>query len=134
MPAGRQLPAVTKNRNYPQPVKHLKPAALGSVLCLVQVKGVCPREPCDQSFLVLSPSGLAQHPILECGSGFLLYFRDCHVGIPDSGANTNNICAAREIATYAMRLFSQLTNSCCMILAHDLAEGVHLQALVLALV
>jgi hypothetical protein len=28
MPAGRQLPAVTKNRNYPQPVKHLKPAAL----------------------------------------------------------------------------------------------------------
>ena len=29
MPAGRQLPAVTKNRNYPQPVKHLKPAALG---------------------------------------------------------------------------------------------------------
>ncbi len=30
MPAGRQLPAVTKNRNYPQPVKHLKPAALRS--------------------------------------------------------------------------------------------------------
>jgi hypothetical protein len=30
MPAGRQLPAVTKNRNYPQPVKHLKPAALTS--------------------------------------------------------------------------------------------------------
>ena len=29
MPAGRQLPAVTKNRNYPQPVKHLKPVALG---------------------------------------------------------------------------------------------------------
>jgi hypothetical protein len=29
MPAGRQLPAVTKNKNYPQPVKHLKPAALG---------------------------------------------------------------------------------------------------------
>jgi hypothetical protein len=28
MPAGRQLPAVTKNKNYPQPVKHLKPAAL----------------------------------------------------------------------------------------------------------
>ena len=31
MPAGRQLPAVTKNRNYPQPVKHLKPMALGPV-------------------------------------------------------------------------------------------------------
>jgi hypothetical protein len=29
MPGGRGLPAVTKNRNYPQPVKHLKPAALG---------------------------------------------------------------------------------------------------------
>ena len=28
MPAGRQLPAVTRNRNYPQPVKHLKPVAL----------------------------------------------------------------------------------------------------------
>ena len=28
MPAGRELPAVTKNRNYPQPVKHLKPMAL----------------------------------------------------------------------------------------------------------
>ena len=28
MPAGRGLPAVTKNRNYPQPVKHLKPMAL----------------------------------------------------------------------------------------------------------
>ena len=31
MPAGRQLPAVTRNRNYPQPVKHLKPVALGQV-------------------------------------------------------------------------------------------------------
>src|ERR1019366_1567309 len=30
-PAGRGLPAVTKNRNYPQPVKHLKPMALGHV-------------------------------------------------------------------------------------------------------
>jgi hypothetical protein len=30
MPAGRQLPAVTKNSNYPQPVKHLKPMALGA--------------------------------------------------------------------------------------------------------
>ena len=29
IPAGRRLPAVTKNRNYPQPVKHLKPVALG---------------------------------------------------------------------------------------------------------
>jgi hypothetical protein len=29
MPAGRELPAVTKNKNYPQPVKHLKPMALG---------------------------------------------------------------------------------------------------------
>jgi hypothetical protein len=29
MPAGRKLPAVTKIRNYPQPVKHLKPMALG---------------------------------------------------------------------------------------------------------
>ena len=28
MPAGRKLPAVTENRNYPQPVKHLKPTAL----------------------------------------------------------------------------------------------------------
>ena len=28
MPAGRELPAVTKNRNYPQPVKHLNPTAL----------------------------------------------------------------------------------------------------------
>ena len=28
MPARRQLPAVTKNRNYPQPVKRLKPRAL----------------------------------------------------------------------------------------------------------
>src|SRR5216684_2531259 len=28
MPAGRGLPAVTKNKNYPQPVKHLKPMAL----------------------------------------------------------------------------------------------------------
>ena len=28
-PPERQLPAVTKNRNYPQPVKHLKPTALG---------------------------------------------------------------------------------------------------------
>ena len=28
MPAGRKLPAVTKNRNYPQPVKYLKPMAL----------------------------------------------------------------------------------------------------------
>ena len=27
--AGRKLPAVTKNRNYPQPVKHLNPTALG---------------------------------------------------------------------------------------------------------
>ncbi len=30
MPAGRKLPAVTKNKNYPQPVKHLKPMALGT--------------------------------------------------------------------------------------------------------
>ena len=29
MPAGRKLPTVTKNRNYPQPVKYLKPMALG---------------------------------------------------------------------------------------------------------
>jgi hypothetical protein len=29
MPAGKKLPAVTKNKNYPQPVKHLKPMALG---------------------------------------------------------------------------------------------------------
>jgi hypothetical protein len=29
MPAGRELPAVIKNRNYPQPVKHPKPTALG---------------------------------------------------------------------------------------------------------
>ena len=29
MPTGRELPAVTKNRNYPQPVKQLKPMALG---------------------------------------------------------------------------------------------------------
>ena len=36
MPAGRQLPAVTKNRNYPQPVKHLKPAALGLSLAVVR--------------------------------------------------------------------------------------------------
>jgi hypothetical protein len=28
MPAGRELPAVIKNRNYPQPVKHPKPTAL----------------------------------------------------------------------------------------------------------
>jgi DNA-binding XRE family transcriptional regulator len=28
MPVGRKLPAVTKNRNYPQPAKHLKPLAL----------------------------------------------------------------------------------------------------------
>ena len=28
MAAGRELPTVTKDRNYPQPVKHLKPAAL----------------------------------------------------------------------------------------------------------
>jgi hypothetical protein len=28
MTAGRELPAVTKNKNYPQPVKHLKPMAL----------------------------------------------------------------------------------------------------------
>ena len=28
MPAGRELPAVTKNKNYPQPVKQLKPSAL----------------------------------------------------------------------------------------------------------
>jgi glutamate--cysteine ligase len=28
MPAGRKLPTVTKNRNYPQPVKYLKPMAL----------------------------------------------------------------------------------------------------------
>ena len=28
MPAGRELPAVIKNKNYPQPVKHLKPMAL----------------------------------------------------------------------------------------------------------
>jgi hypothetical protein len=28
MPTGRKLPAVTKNKNYPQPVKHLKPMAL----------------------------------------------------------------------------------------------------------
>jgi hypothetical protein len=31
MPAERQLPAVTTNRNYPQPVKHLKPLALGTL-------------------------------------------------------------------------------------------------------
>ena len=29
MPTERELPAVTKNRNYPQPVKQLKPMALG---------------------------------------------------------------------------------------------------------
>ena len=29
MPAGRELPAVIKNRNYPQPVKHPEPTALG---------------------------------------------------------------------------------------------------------
>ena len=28
MPAGRELPTVIKNRNYPQPVKHPKPTAL----------------------------------------------------------------------------------------------------------
>ena len=36
MPAGRELPAVTKNRNYPQPVKRLKPMALiptSTLLC-----------------------------------------------------------------------------------------------------
>ena len=27
MPAGRELPTVIKNRNYPQPVKHPKPTA-----------------------------------------------------------------------------------------------------------
>jgi len=30
MTAGRELPAVTKNKNYPQPVKHLKPMALAA--------------------------------------------------------------------------------------------------------
>jgi hypothetical protein len=30
IPARRKLPAVTKHRNYPQPVKHLKPMALGT--------------------------------------------------------------------------------------------------------
>ncbi len=30
MPSQRGLPAVTKNRNYPQPVKHLNPMALGT--------------------------------------------------------------------------------------------------------
>ena len=29
MPAGRKLPTVTKNRNYPQLVKDVKPMALG---------------------------------------------------------------------------------------------------------
>ena len=38
MPAGRQLPAVTKNRNYPQPVKHLKPVALGCDVTAVLTK------------------------------------------------------------------------------------------------
>jgi hypothetical protein len=28
LPAGRKLPAVTRNRNYPKPAKHLKPLAL----------------------------------------------------------------------------------------------------------
>jgi hypothetical protein len=28
MPTGRKLPAVTRNRNYPKPAKHLKPLAL----------------------------------------------------------------------------------------------------------
>jgi len=28
MPAGKKLPTVTKNGNYPQPVKHAKPMAL----------------------------------------------------------------------------------------------------------
>jgi len=28
MPTERRLPAVTENRNYPQPVKYLKPMAL----------------------------------------------------------------------------------------------------------
>jgi hypothetical protein len=31
MPAGRELPAVTKNRNYPQAVKHLNPMALAAI-------------------------------------------------------------------------------------------------------
>src|SRR5208282_4353167 len=37
MPAGRKLPTVTKNRNYPQPVKYLKPMALSDPPpCLVR--------------------------------------------------------------------------------------------------
>jgi len=37
MPAGRKLPTVTKNRNYPQPVKYLKPMALGQDPVIVDI-------------------------------------------------------------------------------------------------
>src|SRR5260370_1030520 len=35
MPADRELPAVTKNRNYPQTVKHLNPLSLSVGRCIV---------------------------------------------------------------------------------------------------
>ena len=49
MPAGRELPAVIKNRNYPQPVKHPKPTALvydpacGSGSLLLKAAAEAPR-------------------------------------------------------------------------------------------
>jgi hypothetical protein len=82
MPAGRELPAVIKNRNYPQPVKHPKPTALGFYLELRI--GSTAKHP-DRQFRLMRLLGLSysydqwrKHPRLE--RGFLVILAEHMVG------------------------------------------------------